>query len=108
MPQRKCLDCPRVGPWVSRCPEHEAIRRARREANPRRVARKRALYGPEYEAAKRRWAPVMATVGAPCARCLTPILPGAPWDLGHQRGGGYLPEHPSGNRGERLCDEVMP
>jgi hypothetical protein len=95
---RRCLSCGTLGPFVTRCPDCDAQRLAYREANPRRRIRKSVLYGPEYRAAKRQWAPIVRAGGVLCARCRRPIDPAGPWDLGHQGTRGYHPEHPPCNR----------
>lgn len=62
-------------------------------------------YGPEHEAERARWAPVVARGEATChaAHCVMPsrsIAPGEPWDLGHtsDRSTWTGPEHRRCNR----------
>jgi hypothetical protein len=57
-------------------------------------------YGSTHQATRRRYAALVATDQAKCARCGQPILPGEPWDLGHteDRQGYTGPEHARCNR----------
>lgn len=43
-------------------------------------------YGPEHQALRRRWAPLVRAGGVDCARCHQPIRRGQQWDLGHVDG----------------------
>jgi hypothetical protein len=61
-------------------------------------------YGSRHQKLRKRWAPIVAAGLARCWRCRMPILPGSPWELGHDdydrtiwRG----PEHKACNRGAR-------
>ena len=72
-------DCPTPVPHgTSRCPTHT---RARDRA---RGTRQQRGYGAEHIRERRRWQNLIQA-GAPvtCARCGTPILPGADWHLDH-------------------------
>jgi hypothetical protein len=40
-------------------------------------------YGWNHQQARQRWARLVAAGLADCARCGEPIIPGEPWDLGH-------------------------
>jgi hypothetical protein len=57
-------------------------------------------YGEAHKATRARYAALVATGLAVCARCGKPIAPGAPFDLGHttDRTGWTGPEHPKCNR----------
>lgn len=50
---------------------------------PRKGTSKQLGYGSRHRDLRRRWARVVAAGGVRCARCSKPIIPGAPWDLGH-------------------------
>lgn len=71
-------------------------------APPRRVGSPRERgYGAEHRALRRRWAPKVAAGVVCCARCGDPIVPGEPWDLGHDdhdRSRYNGPEHAACNR----------
>ena len=58
-------------------------------------------YGWRHQARRARWAPLVATGQVCCTRCGQPILPGTPWDLGHDDHDRTLttgPEHRACNR----------
>jgi len=57
-------------------------------------------YDGKHQAERARWAPLVAQGAATCARCLRPIAPGTPWDLGHtdDRTTWTGPEHRRCNR----------
>lgn len=60
-------------------------------------------YGSAHRRLRARWAPSVARGEVACARCKQPILPGQPWDLGHDdndRTKYSGPEHRDCNRGE--------
>ena len=58
-------------------------------------------YGRPHARRRARWAPDVALGGVRCARCGLPIVPGEPWDLGHDDlgDGPVHPEHRKCNRG---------
>lgn len=57
-------------------------------------------YGTEHQAERRRWTPLVNAGQIRCARCGQPIIPGTPWDLGHNdtRTTWTGPEHARCNR----------
>lgn len=62
-------------------------------------------YGARHQAERRRYEAVMRRQGGVCARCGRWILPGAPWDLGHDpydRSRYLGPMHQRCNRDTRL------
>jgi hypothetical protein len=68
----------------------DACRRARKRHWDRERERKRVRltpkqrgYGWEHKKLRKQVAQVVASGNAICARCGLPILPGHPWDLGH-------------------------
>ena len=40
-------------------------------------------YGWQHQSRRARWAPLVAAGQVCCMRCGQPIIPGTPWDLGH-------------------------
>lgn len=67
---------------------------------PRKKTAERG-YGAAHEKLRKAWAPRVATGAVACARCRRRILPGMPWDLGHEdwdRTRYTGPEHASCNR----------
>jgi hypothetical protein len=40
-------------------------------------------YGAKHKALRKRWASAVERGGVSCARCGRQIIPGTPWDLGH-------------------------
>ena len=61
----------------SYCTEHA------RANDKARGTREQRGYGPEHQALRRQWAPLVATGNIDCAKCDTPIQAGQPWHLGH-------------------------
>ena len=58
-------------------------------------------YGKEFQAERRMWVRMVATGEVTCWRCLEPIHPGDPFDLGHDDHNRDIirgPEHPRCNR----------
>lgn len=89
---RRCLDCHQLTTGT-RC-------------TPCRNAKKRRLYGPTHTDERTAWAPAVAKGTIHCAwrNCTHPdtrILPGEPWDLGHQPDGTRHPEHADCNRSHK-------
>lgn len=86
-----CVVCaaPCAGP---RCARHEAERQAARNAD--RAGR----YGPEHQAARRRWLPKVRLGNVRCRWCRRIIRPSDDWDLGHRD---RLPSHPEHARCNR-------
>ena len=71
-------------------------------AKPRdRASTTRRGYGSRHQRLRKLLAPFVVAGLATCTRCGRPILPGAPWDLGHDdidRGRYRGPEHRACNR----------
>src|SRR5262245_4219755 len=63
--------------------------------------RHRELYGPRHQLRRRNAARRVERGEAVCPRCGKPIVPGTPWDLGHDDLNPEVeqPEHRSCNRG---------
>lgn len=88
-PPKLCRDCGRElrdrRRWYcDRC------RMTRQRARRREQARRRKQlppeqrgYGPAHRKLRANWAKRVAAGNVNCARCGKPILPGQPWDLGH-------------------------
>lgn len=58
-------------------------------------------YGVAHQAERARWAPKVDAGQVDCARCGEPIIPGRPWDLGHDDNDRSVyqgPEHRHCNR----------
>lgn len=53
---------------------------------PRRGSTTEKGYGAEHQRRRARWAPKVAAGGVVCWRCGDLIVPGEPWDLGHDDG----------------------
>jgi hypothetical protein len=85
--------CPELT-TTTRCPTHT------RQADAARGTTTARGYGNQHQAARRRWAPRVATGTIRCARCGQRIRPGQPWDLDHtdDRRGYRGPSHLSCNR----------
>jgi len=62
---------------TTRCTTHT---RAKDKA---RGTRQQRGYDAAHEAERAKWAPIVATGEVKCWRCLVPIAPDQPWDLGH-------------------------
>lgn len=90
--RRLCV-CGTLTDGASKCPICQA-RTSRRRQQHRGTTVQRG-YGPEHQALRAKWAPLVAEGGVCCARCGEPIEPAEPWDLGHptDRPGDYAPEH---------------
>lgn len=59
-------------------------------------------YGAAHRRLRERWAKRVERGGVQCTRCWLPIVPGTPWDLGHDdydRSRYTGPEHARCNRG---------
>lgn len=96
MTVRVCLEpgCPALT-RKTRCHDHE---RAKDKA---RGTRQERGYGPEHDAERTKVAPDVAAGLVACWRCLKPIAPDAPWDLGHDDNDRTIyrgPEHEACNR----------
>jgi len=72
-----------------------------REATRARLSQEARGYGTAHYAARERLLPFVLAGRVSCARCGEPILPGEPWDLGHDdldRSRYSGPEHRRCNR----------
>ena len=77
------------------CPTHRA------EADRARGTRKQRGYDSAFDAERKVWVRMVETGEVNCWRCLKPILPDAPFDLGHDDDNRAIvrgPEHPGCNR----------
>lgn len=76
-------------PGKDMCATHRAA------ADARRGTRAQRGYGTEHQAARREWAPIVATGKVKCWRCHRPITRFQRWIMGHQddRTLKSLPEH---------------
>jgi hypothetical protein len=81
MSLKPCLDCRRLS-QESRCPTCRSRRQRERDADRGSPAARG--YDHRHRRLRGRWAPKVAAGIVDCARCGLPILPGQPWDLGHQ------------------------
>jgi hypothetical protein len=66
-----------------------------------KLTQKERGYGWTHEKRRKVWMPLVATGQCVCTRCGRPILPGQPWDLGHDdydRSRYTGPEHRRCNR----------
>ena len=61
-------------------------------------------YGAKHKRDRRRWAPKVRAGKVDCARCGKPIVPGTPWDLGHDDDDRSLPAAPE----HRSCNRAAP
>ena len=75
--RRPCLACGALVRDASRC------RPCAAKHDKQRGTRQARGYGAEHDRLRARWAPYVAAGQIPCARCHQLILPGDPWDLGH-------------------------
>lgn len=93
------IDKPRARVCDACRPAYEARRRRQRGAHALSPAERG--YDAAHQRARRALVPMMASTGAPCARCGRWIVPGEPWDLGHDdldRSRYSGPEHRACNR----------
>ncbi len=78
--------------------EMERVRERRRQ---RRVPASVSGYGSRHQQLRKQLAPQVEAGGVCCARCGLPIIPGTPWDLGHDDNDRRFyngPEHRACNR----------
>jgi hypothetical protein len=110
---------PYCKPCSDRAVERRLLRRRREGMSTEQLARARELeranvrsrpssaqrgYGTAHQALRKQIAAVVDAGGAVCWRCGRPIVPGSPWDLGHDdhdRSVYRGPEHRVCNRGAR-------
>lgn len=98
MPKRLCLDCGTLAD-DTRCEPCRLTRQRTRDTHrPNSTDRG---YDAAHKRQRRRWAPKVEAGLVDCARCHLPILPGTPWDMGHDddRTTWTGPEHAACNRG---------
>jgi hypothetical protein len=77
---KPCLGCGKLAA-STRCPACTRLQyRARDQRRPSTAERG---YGTAHQALRTQWKPRVEAGEATCWRCTQPILPGTPWDLGH-------------------------
>jgi hypothetical protein len=69
--------CPTLVPKAGRCAQH------RQEYERKRGTRTERGYGSPHVRLRANWKLKVEAGGVLCWRCGEPILPGTPWDLGH-------------------------
>lgn len=103
---RKCIRCGQPATssrhwYCDRCAELPyETRLGKRKPRANRY-RSRQSYGHKHRLERKKWEPIVAAGRALCSRCRKPIIPGTPWDLGHDdndRSRYTGPEHASCNR----------
>jgi hypothetical protein len=82
-------------------PEKRRAYERDRERRRVRPSAKERGYGTAHKRLRKQWAQAVAVGNVLCTRCNTLILPGSPWDLGHDDGNRNVytgPEHRACNR----------
>jgi hypothetical protein len=78
----------------------DEVRRRRKRSGKHSLTNQRD-YGAAHQKLRKQWRPIVEAGGVACATCRRPIIPGSPWDLGHDerdRSRYIGPQHASCNR----------
>jgi len=114
---KHCLDCRSLGEWKgARCPTCKTAKVREYESDAQRRAAKAARYGPDHEALRRQYVPLVEAGVIKCARCLKPIAPftmtpngpaRTTWHLDHLPNGVSAPSHSACNEGAWVADRAQ-